>query len=477
MKTNIEFICNQERLSLSINPAVTVLDYLRNNKKLTGTKEGCREGDCGACTVLVGSLEGKSISYKSVNSCLLPVAELNAKHLVTIEGLNGTGLNIIQEQIVNDGGTQCGFCTPGFIISLTNYFINNSNYKIEEAVASVDGNICRCTGYESIKRAINNVINKLNKAPIPNKTHIDFLIRANILPSYFNQITKQLISIVNNSQTAKQKKKKEQHDFVISGGTDLYVQKWERIYNSDVSFLSQNKKLKQIKIEKKQLVVGGAVTVEEFGNSKTILKHFPQMKDYIKLFGSLPIRNRATIGGNIVNASPIADMTNILLALNASVNLVNGQRKRNVPLKKLFKGYKTLSKKENEIVESVLIKIPQTMFYFNYEKVSRRTHLDIASVNSSIYIEVNKKIIESIAISAGGVAPIPLYLENTSRFLKGKEINSKNIIDTVKILQKEISPISDARGTEQYKSLLLRQLFFSHFVKLFPKYVSIEELV
>lgn len=473
----MNFILNNENISDELNPAITVLDYLRNIKKLTGTKEGCREGDCGACTVIIGTLNKNKIQYKTINSCLMPIADVDGKHLVTIEGLNRKELNIIQENMVDEGGTQCGFCTPGFIISITNYFLTHSEYQLEDAVGSLDGNICRCTGYDGIKRSIKNIITILESKRKNGFPKIEFLIDAGIIPEYFLTIPNRLKNLNKEFILKNKRTSKEKYKYLVSGGTDLYVQKWQDLYESKVNFVSEKKELTAIKKVGKKIVIDSAITIEEFGNSKIIQKYFPQIKDSLKLFGSLPIRNRATIAGNVVNASPIADCTNILLSLNAEVVISGVKRRRNLLLKNFYLGYKKLDLKPDEIIESILIETPPKVFYFNFEKVSRRTYLDIASVNSSIYIEAKNDIIKKINLSAGGVAPIPMYLEKTCSYLINKEINPKIVREASRIALTEISPISDARGSAEYKSLLLRQLIFAHFVKLFPQSIRPETLL
>ncbi|MFZ2325001.1 MAG: 2Fe-2S iron-sulfur cluster-binding protein [Ignavibacteriaceae bacterium] len=176
-----------------------------------------------------------------------------------------------------------------------------------------------------------------------------------------------------------------------------------------------------------------------------------------------------SIAGNIINASPIGDLTIFFLALNASVVINDGIKQRKIFLKNLYKGYKNLDKADNEYLEYIEFKLPSKKFYFNFEKVSKRTHLDIASVNSAMYVEVEDNIIKSICISAGGVSPIPLYLEKTSKFLFGKQISENTIIEALPIIQSEISPISDVRGSENYKRLLINQLFKAHFMEFFPE--------
>ena len=229
--------------------------------------------------------------------------------------------------------------------------------------------------------------------------------------------------------------------------------------------------------EKDKIKIGGTTTVTEIMNSSVIKKYLPEIIVCFKLFGSLPIRNRATLAGNIINASPIADMTNFFLALNSIITLNNGKKKRELFLKDFYKGYKTLDKKRDEILESLSFRIPPGNSLFNYEKVSRRTYLDIASVNSSMYMELKDNKIIVAHISAGGVAPIPLYLNKTSNYLKEKEVSETMVNEAIGIMLTEITPISDARGTVEYKTLLLRQLIYSHFMKFFPDLISVEEIV
>ena len=200
------------------------------------------------------------------------------------------------------------------------------------------------------------------------------------------------------------------------GGTDLYVQKWESVSSSNARLLSGNAKLRGITKTGSEIRIGAAATIEEIRSSAVLQKNIPQWSAYLNLFGSLPIRNRATVGGNIVNASPIGDMTSILIALNSTVHLTDGKKKRKIALKSLYKGYKTLDKKNTEIIETVSFPVPSAKSFFNYEKVSKRTYLDIASVNTTILIEVKKDKITKIDISAGGVGAVPMHLTKRALF-------------------------------------------------------------
>ncbi|MFA7420170.1 MAG: FAD binding domain-containing protein [Melioribacteraceae bacterium] len=470
----IEFVLNNKHITADFPPTTVLLDFIRRESNLTGTKEGCREGDCGACTVLIGTLVKSKVIYKSINSCLMPLENVSGKHVVTVEGIssqssNGDELSPIQQAIVDEGGTQCGFCTPGFIVSITNYFLNSSKPNVTDAVNSLGGNICRCTGYAGIVRAVEKSIIAFNDVNTV-KDLYKKLIDAHFVPSYFADITRQLKLI------KKQLPKKKSANYLVGGGTDLYVQRWEDLVQTESEFVSDKKVGSEIVLKKGEIVIGGAATIQQVLESKIFKKYFPSLTTQLELFGSLPIRNRATVAGNIVNASPIGDLSNILLSIGATVHL-DGNKKRAVPLNKFYLGYKTLAKKKNEVVESISFPLPPKNFLFNYEKVSKRTYLDIASVNSTIALTTKKGIVESIGISAGGVAPIPFFLSRACSYVVNKEITTDVVKSCAQIAMEEVSPISDARGTAEYKRLLLRQLIYSHFIMLFPDRINVEELI
>ncbi len=468
----ITFILNDKTIQTDLPNGTVLLDYLRKHQRLTGTKEGCREGDCGACTVLVGELVDEQINYKTVNSCLYPLGDAHLKHIVTIEGLNQRELNFLQSEFVNQGGTQCGFCTPGFVISAISYFIIQKNYNIHDAINFIGGNICRCTGYMGIKRALINTIDYLNstiKKDDPLRSKIEKLVELKFLPAYFKDVVEKLKRLIKNAGLVR-----GEGEIIVSGGTDLYVQKWEDLVDKDIRLLSRMKGIKGIQIQGNEICIGGATTISEIENSDILNECLPELNQFLKLFGSVQIRNRATIGGNIVNASPIADLVNILLVFDAKIHLYDGEKNRTIPIRNFYKGYKQLDKNDNEIVYEISFHKPEKNYLFNFEKVSRRTYLDIASVNSAFFGYVDDDVIIDINISAGGVAPIPLFLEKTSSFLKGKKIGQDSINESIEIAMREISPISDARGSKEYKSLLLRQLILAHLEKFFPEIVSLD---
>jgi len=471
MERKIEFILNNKKISAYINYAKTLLDFIRIDQDLKGTKEGCREGDCGACTVLIGEFRNGEMHYHSVNSCLYPMGKVYGKHVVTIEGLNSDELSLIQKEFNDEGATQCGFCTPGFVNSVTGYVMTHKKLHNHDAENAIAGNICRCTGYSSIKRTINNVVEKINSLDIPEGNRIYGLVNAGILPEYFKDIEEQIKSIPKNEIPIN-----KGNEIIVGGGTDLFVQRADELLKEDILLLN-NFENDKIELADNYFHIGSSVTIEQFKNSELINKYFPNFSEELKLFASLPIRNSATIGGNLVNASPIGDLAIIFLTLNAKLKIVKSGRSRTVRLDEFYNGYKDLDLSEGELVDKIIFEVPKQNTFFSFEKVSKRTHLDIASVNTALCVNIEGNIIKDAHLSAGGIAPIPLFFKKTSEQLVGKGISPKLIFDTLDSAQKEISPISDIRGSEEYKRLLLNQLIKSHFIKLFPNLFDAEELL
>lgn len=456
----LKFILNDKDIAADVHPGTTLLDFIRYHRRLMGTKIGCREGDCGACTVLIGEITNNRLEYNTVTSCLMPLGNVTGKHVVTIEGINVNYLTPVQEAFAEEGASQCGFCTPGFIVSLTGYCLSENTPATANAIDSMNGNICRCTGYKSIQRAAERITQLLQQR---NTTALSFAIEKQIIPEWFNGIQKRLIKFflepgqqVNN--TAKK----------LGGGTDVYVQQHDEMTTQDLQFLYDKKEWKFIEEKNGICAFGASVTVADIARSIVFQQHLPRLNDYIKLVSSTPIRNMATIAGNFVNASPIGDFSIFFLALNAQLTLCNGDLKRELPLRLFYKGYKQLNKDEKEYIEKISFQLPSKKQVFNFEKVSKRTHLDIASVNCAMLVSSENNIIENASIAAGGVGPIPLYLVASSNFLKGKEISLALIKELLHKVNEEISPISDARGSEGYKRLLLAQLIKAHCIKLFP---------
>src|SRR6185503_18814884 len=333
----IQFILNDQTIKTSLPPGSTVLDLIRYHKRLMGTKIGCREGDCGACTILVGNIEAEKLVYRSMTSCLMPLGNAQGKHIVTVEGINQKELSPVQQAMVDTNGTQCGFCTLGFVMSLTGFVLNESTNSYDDAIKSIDGNICRCTGYKSIERAAKILSDKLPGKPGNDTT--EWLIKNNFIPGYFINIKERLLQLRNDIEDHAPK---SNGSLILGGGTDLVVQKHSVVKRSVTSHFFDNDSLKGITLKDDKCIIGASVTVTEFAESKIIQNIFPGLEKYIKLISSTPIRNMATMAGNVVNASPIGDMTIFFLALDAEIVLSNGSNTRNIFLKDFYKGYKQL---------------------------------------------------------------------------------------------------------------------------------------
>lgn len=462
----IHTIVNSTPLSLILPSGMTTLDFIRDTLGLKGTKEGCREGDCGTCMVLVGKPENGQLRYRIMNSCLLPVADIDQSHLVTIEGLNMEGLSAIQRLFVSEGAAQCGFCTPGFIVSVTGYLLSCQKPHYSEALAFLSGNICRCTGYKAIERALEKMLNQLD---IPESgwgqfnQRIGWLIQNQILPEYFLHIPTRLAEL----PTVQKTQKAEYYSlYSVAGGTDLYVQRGEDLEEKEIDRVTGNDMKGITELDDGRCSIGAATTISELTESEVIGRFIPHFADYAGLIACTSIRNRATIAGNIVNASPIGDMSIILLAMNASLLIEDNEGQRETGLLHFFKGYKQFDLSDGERIKAIILPSGNCDWFFNFEKVSKRTHLDIASVNSAIHIKVVGNFIVEVFVSVGGVAPIPLMLHATNRYLKGRELTPELVDGAISTALSEISPISDARGSTEYKRLLLKQLIRVHFERL-----------
>lgn len=505
----IEFFLNDQPIRTDEPQASALLDFVRYHEHLKGTKIGCREGDCGACTVLVGELaaDGQTVNYQSMTSCLTPLGNMQGKHVVTVEGINAAAgqLTPVQQAIVEEGGSQCGFCTVGFVMSLTGHSLSDKPVTEKSTIAAIDGNICRCTGYKSLERAAANLSAQL--VDRPGKNALAWLSEKQYVPQYFQGIPAKLarlrpashaseetgeVSSSSNGTTISPSGHSHGQNghsngsagsqaFIrplLGGGTDLMVQRLEEIREQPVRLVFDQAGRRGIRQEKTgRVVLGSSTTATHLFESELMLRLLPQLPQYLKLVSSTPIRNMGTVAGNFINGSPIGDLTIMFMALGAYITLADpAGATRELALPALYLGYKKLDKTPEEQVTEISFEASQPSDFFNFEKVSKRTHLDIASVNSAAWLRVENGIIQAARVSAGGVGPVPLYLARTSGFLEGRELSAETLAEANEIMQSEISPISDVRGTADYKRLLLRQLLLAHFMKAAPA-MEVGELI
>ena len=475
----ISFILNDQKYTTGLPPGAVTLDLLRGEAGLTGTREGCREGDCGACTVLLGTPLAQGIEYMAVNSCILPVGELRGRHLVTIEGVNPEeGLSPLQQVFVEEGASQCGFCTPGLIMSLTGYLLGTVDPDDIEAVNALAGNICRCTGYVSIGKSARTVSGLTGHSPaerFTSRKHLEWLVEKEILPPYFLGI-ENLLKTMDTGEPDASESNISRKSVTVAGGTDLFALKAEALRNADLKFISRETEMNGIAVQENRVLIGAGATIRDIIESE-IFRDTGNLERSLQLVASAQVRNRATVGGNIVNASPIGDLTIIFLALDARLRITKGSEFREVRLKDFFRGYKELDLSPDELLERLEYTVPDSNTLINFEKVAMRKYLDIASVNTAVSFRVKYNRIKKADISAGGVAPIPLYLERTCDVLTGKIISTGTARLAADTACDEVSPIDDIRGSAVYKKLLLRRLIISHFVELFPHQIDLEDLL
>lgn len=466
----IQLILNAELVQAAVPPALPVLDYLRDHRRLTGTKEGCREGGCGACNVLVGELASGRISYQPVTSCLLPVGELEGKHLVTIEGLNNERLMAVSAALHECGASQCGYCTPGFVISLTAWLLDSSMPLDADGLGdAISGNLCRCTGYRSIKQAARQVAAKLQSCGHA-VDRMELLCRDFGLPDYFLDIETRLRQLAISLAPAVTMVAEET---IVAGATDIYLQQTPGLHDNPLRFLNSRHAVhKPPCIAAEEILVDSGMTFEAFFNDPLIRQVLPELHLYRKQVASWPVRYRATLGGNLCNASPVADVVCLLLALEAEIDVVGRGGKRSMPLMALYAGDKQLNKLPDEMIKTIRIPLPALNTRFNWIKVSKRFSLDIATLCSALKIEHDERRIVRAVLVFGGVAQLPLYLEKASCFMEGREISLQTVLDVAAVVQTGVSPVSDVRGSAAYRRLLVRQMIIAHFMQKFPEYLD-----
>ncbi len=485
MAQSITFWLNNQKIETDEHAGRLVLDYLRKKRFLTGTKEGCKEGDCGACTILIGELRGEQVVYQPTTSCLVPLGEMHGRHVVSIEGLNlKEKLNPVQQAMVDRCGSQCGFCTPGFIVSMCWYVMSaDEEPSLQGFQRAFSGNLCRCTGYTSINRASLDLVEDFGEGGRFEEIwgagdRVGALCQAGLLPDYFSKMTERLAAIEPLDE--------ERHDYTdvadyfVAGGTDLYVQVGEELPRSQIKVLNRHPEMKGVIRDDQagHFQVGALTTFEEFGQHPDIQAIMPRMDHYLHLIASLQLRVRATLSGNILNASPIGDMSNLLLALDTTLVFHDGRRERQVAMKNFFTGYKTYDKEPDEIMTRLLIPIPHKDTRIHFEKVSKRTCLDIATVNSGAKLHIDDAgIIKEASLTVGGVAAVPLWLEKTQSFLEGRPMDADTVRQGLGVAHSEMSPISDVRGSAEYKRLLAHQLLSAQFTELYPERVSFDALM
>jgi xanthine dehydrogenase small subunit len=469
-RNEIRFLLNGEAVVLSkVASDETLLDYLRLRRSLRGTKEGCAEGDCGACTVLVGRLSNGELIYESVNACIRFLGSLDGCHVVTIEHLTGAHgrLHPVQQAMIDFHGSQCGFCTPGFVMSLYALWMRSPEPNDAEIEKALQGNLCRCTGYEAIVRAARAISNygKAEKDPLATE-------RANIAAKLAAMKDGARVEIGEgrdrfvvpaNVDDLAAILEAEPKGTIVAGSTDvgLWVTKFMREITPAV-FISGLDELRTISEECGVIAIGAGVTYSEA--FETLSRRIPALGPLWDRIAGEQIRNMGTIGGNIANGSPIGDTPPPLIALGATLTLRKGSARRTIPLEDFFVGYGKQDRQPSELVEALHVPVPEDDSHFAAYKVSKRRDEDITSTLGAFYLQLAPDgMVGSIRIAYGGMAATPKRARAVEAALMGKSWTEATVEAALTAYTEDFAPITDMRASAEYRMLasknLLRRFF------------------
>ena len=469
--SNIDFVYQNKIIKIK-NPDSneTLLNYVRTKLKKTGTKEGCAEGGCGACTVVLGELKKDEINYKAINSCITFLPTLQGKQLILVEDLISKEglLHPVQQAMVNYHGSQCGFCTPGFIMSLFSMYKANSKFRDIDIKDSIAGNLYRCTGYQPIIKAAKSLKNKNKNDQFSKskKNIIDLLKKINnkSLTIYYKE--KKYFAPRYIAELKKILKINDNVNF-LSGGTDLslVVTKERKDINS-IIYMNSIKDLQYIKNNNKYIEVGASTPLIEL--ESYIDKYYPDFTKILKRYGSPQIRNVATVAGNIATASPIGDCLPLLISLNAKVVLQDFRKEKVFFLDDFFINYRKTKLKKGQFIHSIRIPLPKDNTFRAY-KISKRFDDDISSVCAAFNLEITKNKIQSVRIAYGGMAAIPKRATYCEKILLNSQVTDEIINKAKKALEKDFQPISDMRASRLYRIEVAKNLLEKFYAEIKQK--------
>lgn len=469
----IHFLLGDQPVSIdfikqNISPDTTVLNYLRNIAGRKGTKEGCAEGDCGACTVVVAEPDEEGqLHYNSADSCLILLPQLHGKQLITIEDL-GTPDNLhqVQQSMVDHHGSQCGFCTPGMVMSLYAMHKSQEIQTRETINDHLSGNLCRCTGYKPILHATVDSLNYANPESLKEREQEIAKILNRILTrkqSINIELNNQIYFLAFQLSDALSFLNDHSNCTILAGGTDVALRinkKHEKIpVILDISGIDE---IKQIQLLQNQsLWIGAGVNLETV--RQICIDGFPALHSMLSWFGSKQIRNKATLGGNLGSASPIGDTIPVLMAYNAVVVLQNQITTRRVPARGFITGYRKTVLNPGELISAVEIPVPPKQLIVKAYKVSKRKQLDISTVSAAFRLHVDNGTVKEFLAFFGGMAATTNLARNASKFMTEKKWTIENMEQAAELLEIDFKPISDARSEAQTRLNIAKNLFIKFF--------------
>ncbi len=448
-------------------PTTTVLQFLRNHPRHKGVKEGCAEGDCGACTVVLGelALNGK-VRYRAVDSCLVFLPMVHGKQLITVENLkdsNGT-LHAVQKAMIETDGSQCGYCTPGFIMSLFALYREAATIDRAAIDEALTGNLCRCTGYRPIveaaaKSCSSNRTDHISASEAKTKR----LLKSIPVKAVLMQTPMQSYYLPETIQEALDYKKSNPSTTVITGGTDVALRVTKQHEHlSNILDLSHVDELRTVR-KGGELQIGASTPLTDVLD--VAKDRLPALCSMLSVFGSRQIRNCATLGGNLGSASPIGDSIPVLMAYDARVVLQSTAGSREIAVREFITGYRKTVCKEDELITQIIFPAVSDKANIKAYKISKRKDLDISTLNGGFRLELDdEQGVKDIVLAFGGMAAQVQRASGTEAFLKGKEWIRENIEEAMRHLDKEFSPLSDVRGSATFRRVAARNLLLKFWV-------------
>ena len=460
---------------------LSLSEFLRNRLGLIGTKIVCSEGDCGACTVLVGRAtdRGSRLHYQSVDACIQFMFQLDAAHIVTVDALAEDGqLSRVQQAMVDCHGSQCGFCTPGFVVSMTGMLEEYDQLNESQLRYGLTGNLCRCTGYTQIVEAGRQLTadghQRLDQL-FPAAEMVDDLAhrageQIKLLATRDDK--EHTLACPVNLEQALQFLSAHPDAKVVAGATDVGVQINKSLkLPAAILDLNHIAELDHLAVEENQLVLGARAswTAIEQAGSKLV----PEFYEILTIFGAPQIRNAGTIGGNIVNASPIADSLPFLMVMESQLELRSVSSTRTVNINDFYRGYKKLDLHPGELLTKITVPVPSDQENLRLYKVSRRRDLDISGFTAAVCMQLEGEQITSANIALGAVGPTVLRPRETEAFLQGQPFTKETMRQAGELAVDEITPISDVRGSADYRLQLTRNIFLKYYHDVAEEAVSV----